>query len=143
MNDRKIKIRENDIEVPDNSISTSKYTVITFFPKNLFEQFSKLSNFYFLVKKNYLIFLTLNFFQIIGVLQVFPDITNTDGQPLIYLPLFVIIGISMVKDFMEDYKRWTSDKQENNKIISFYNGRGEFRSSLWKSLRIGDLVKVK
>ncbi len=50
MADRKIKTNLPDLEVPDNRISTSKYTKITFFPKNLFEQFSKLSNAYFLVK---------------------------------------------------------------------------------------------
>lgn len=32
----------------DNSISTSKYTVWSFLPKNLFYQFSKMSNVYFL-----------------------------------------------------------------------------------------------
>lgn len=32
----------------DNTISTSKYNVLTFFPKNLFTQFSKMSNVYFL-----------------------------------------------------------------------------------------------
>lgn len=49
MPDRKVKTNVPDIEVPDNKISTSKYTKITFLPKNLFEQFSKLSNAYFLV----------------------------------------------------------------------------------------------
>ena len=32
-----------------NDIRTSKYTVITFMPKNLIDQFSKLANIYFLI----------------------------------------------------------------------------------------------
>lgn len=32
----------------NNYIKTSKYTVVTFLPLNLFEQFQRLANFYFL-----------------------------------------------------------------------------------------------
>jgi len=34
--------------VQTNYISTSKYNIITFLPKNLFEQFKRIANFYFL-----------------------------------------------------------------------------------------------
>ena len=33
----------------DNEIRTSKYNLLTFFPRNLFEQFRRVANFYFLV----------------------------------------------------------------------------------------------
>jgi hypothetical protein len=36
-------------ETPTNEISTSKYTVLTFIPINLFEQFSRVANLYFLL----------------------------------------------------------------------------------------------
>ena len=36
-------------EFPNNSISTSKYNLLTFLPKNIMEQFSKMANLYFLV----------------------------------------------------------------------------------------------
>lgn len=32
----------------DNEIKTSKYTILNFIPKNLFEQFRRIANFYFL-----------------------------------------------------------------------------------------------
>ena len=47
--DRRIDANDPDLDLPDNSISTSKYTIITFLPKNLLEQFSKSANLYFLV----------------------------------------------------------------------------------------------
>ena len=32
-----------------NSVSTTKYNIFTFLPKNLFEQFHRIANFYFLI----------------------------------------------------------------------------------------------
>jgi hypothetical protein len=46
---RKIVANRPDTVLPDNSIQTNKYTLLTFVPKNLMEQFSKLANVYFLV----------------------------------------------------------------------------------------------
>ena len=54
--DRKIKVGKADLDIPENMISTSKYTFLTFIPINLWEQFSKLPNLYFLVsyfERNY------------------------------------------------------------------------------------------
>ena len=56
MPDREILTHSADIDIGLNKISTSKYNFITFLPKNLFEQFSKLANLYFLVK--FCLFLT-------------------------------------------------------------------------------------
>lgn len=33
----------------NNSVRTTKYTLLTFLPKNLFEQFRRIANFYFLI----------------------------------------------------------------------------------------------
>jgi hypothetical protein len=43
--------RKKDKKKPfiKNKIHTAKYNLITFFPKNIFFQFSKLSNLYFLI----------------------------------------------------------------------------------------------
>lgn len=86
----------------DNSIKTSKYSLLTFVPLNLVEQFSKISNVYFLV---------------LVVMQCIKIISTSGGVPTILPSLLVIISISAFKDFLEDYKRWVSDKQENNRRI--------------------------
>lgn len=79
----------------------------------------------------------------IGVLQIFPDITNTEGNPLIYFPLAVIIAISMLKDFLEDHKRWKSDSEENTKAIECLSGLNKkFEPINWKDLHIGNIVQV-
>ena len=43
----KIGIQNKNLN--DNKIQTNKYTILTFLPLNLFEQFSKLANIYFLM----------------------------------------------------------------------------------------------
>lgn len=75
-------------------------------------------------------------------MQVFPDLTNTEGKPLIYLPLGVIIAISMLKDFLEDNKRWKSDKEENFKKVECLDDNHSFTSKNWMDLQIGSIVKV-
>lgn len=40
-------------------------------------------------------------------------ISISSGVPTIYIPLFVVLGVTAVKDYMEDYKRKKSDRTEN------------------------------
>lgn len=111
---------------PNNEICTSKYTFLTFIPKNIIEQFSKMANFYFLI---------------IGVLQTFREISTTDGRPLIAFPLSVICLFSALKDLFEDLKRKESDNQENNKQVLLCTPDG-WKITHWKSIQVGNIVKV-
>ena len=48
--DRKLVSNKIDIQIIDNSIRTSKYpSFLKFIPQNLYEQFNKKANLYFLV----------------------------------------------------------------------------------------------
>lgn len=62
--DREIQANDPDLDLPNNSISTSKYNLITFLPKNLLEQFSKSANVYFLVTNQQ--YLALNLERLLG-----------------------------------------------------------------------------
>jgi phospholipid-transporting ATPase len=97
---RIITIGQNYSKYDSNIIETSKYTLLTFIPLNLIEQFSKLSNVYFLI---------------LIILQCIKKISTSNGIPTILPSLMIIISISAFKDFLEDYKRWKSDKAENNR----------------------------
>ena len=55
MENRECLTHNADLDLCDNKISTSKYTCLTFLPKNLMLQFSKLANIYFLVFSSFLI----------------------------------------------------------------------------------------
>ena len=70
-----------------------------------------------------------------------PDITISNGEPVIYIPLFVIVLVTALKDLVEDAKRKRSDQEENNRTLHrVVNGRLE--KTLWRHARIGDIIKV-
>lgn len=80
-----------------NFIRSSRYTLWDFLPKQLFFQFSKLANFYFLV---------------IGILQMIPGLSTTGTYTTIG-PLIAFVALSMAKEGYDDYRRYKLDKLEN------------------------------
>lgn len=122
------ELNTHDRRFTINAIRTTKYTWLTFLPKNLFEQFSKMANVYFLF---------------IMVLQIIPPISITGGQPAILLPLMFVCAVSAVKDLFEDIKRHRADDQENNRKTLVLNTQtGQFESKPWRDVRVGMIVKV-
>ncbi|KAJ1821527.1 phospholipid transporting ATPase [Coemansia sp. RSA 2671] len=84
-------------QYPANQIRTAKYTVLSFVPKNLFEQFRRAANMYFLF---------------LLILQFVPAVTT--GSPgLSALALFTIVFLTMAKDGYEDSRRSASDREAN------------------------------
>ena len=110
-----------------NKIKTSKYSVVSFLPKNLVNQFSKLPNVYFLL---------------IGFLQMVPSITTSNGVPVILGPLAFILLVTALKDLFEDLKRYSQDNAENQKKVLRLDGSGVLVSVAWESLCRGDVVKI-
>ncbi|KAK4191244.1 putative phospholipid-transporting ATPase DNF3 [Podospora australis] len=80
-----------------NSIRSSRYTLWSFLPKQLWFQFSKLANFYFLV---------------IGILQMIPGLSTT-GTYTTIVPLIAFVTLSMAKEGYDDYRRYKLDVAEN------------------------------
>lgn len=112
-----------------NSISTTKYTFYNFFFLNLFEQFQKVANVYFLI---------------LSMLQMIPGVSITDNIPTMLPPLTFILLLSMAKDVYEDYKRYKSDREENlSDSMVFDKESNCFRETKWQNIKIGDVVKVE
>ncbi|KAM0676876.1 Phospholipid-transporting ATPase IA [Binucleata daphniae] len=85
-----------------NQIRTSKYTLYNFIPLNMYQQFTKYNNLFFLIT---LILLTIP--------QISPFSLYT------YLIAFsLIISVSIIKDAIEDIKRHQQDEKLNEKGIS-------------------------
>lgn len=72
-----------------NYVSTTKYTVASFVPKALFEQFRRVANIYFLLT---------------GCLSFTPLAPYSAGSAV--LPLIVVIGATMAKEAIEDWRRY-------------------------------------
>ncbi|MBA0744054.1 hypothetical protein Gogos_006691 [Gossypium gossypioides] len=110
----------------DNYVSTTKYTVATFLPKSLFEQFRRVANFFFLVT---------------GILS-FTAIAPYSALSAI-VPLIIVIGATMIKEGVEDWRRQQQDIEVNNRKVKVHQGDGNFHHTEWKNLRVGDIVKVE
>jgi phospholipid-translocating ATPase len=89
-----------------NKVRTSKYTLITFLPKNLFEQFRRVANIYFLA---------------LVILQLF-SIFGAPNAQIGMLPLLFILGMTAIKDGIEDWRRASLDNEVNNSATTKLGG---------------------
>ena len=113
----------------NNAIRTSKYSLITFLPLNLFAQFQKAANVYFLL---------------ITYLQTIKMISISGGKPAMIVPLVLVIFVSMVKDAYEDYKRAKNDNIENtSKAYILDPVSATFTQSTWKNVKVGNILQLK
>ncbi|XP_036687318.1 probable phospholipid-transporting ATPase IH isoform X5 [Balaenoptera musculus] len=110
---------------PDNRIVSSKYTFWNFIPKNLFEQFRRIANFYFLI-----IFL-------VQLIIDTPTSPVTSG-----LPLFFVITVTAIKQGYEDWLRHKADSAVNQCPVHFVQ-HGRLVRKQSRKLRVGDIVMVK
>ncbi|CAG8521260.1 6113_t:CDS:10 [Diversispora eburnea] len=140
-----------------NKVTTSKYTLLTFIPKNLYEQFRRIANFFFLL---------------LVVLQWFPQFF-TINPVLAALPMFIITSITAIKDGFEDFKRHVTDRSVNNRKTqtlgnwknvnypdtksSFFSKKSteekekekqpndskvDWKQTMFKDVRVGDFIKL-
>ncbi|KAF4608233.1 hypothetical protein EYR40_000577 [Pleurotus pulmonarius] len=103
--DHKGRVKPEHIYVT-NQVITSKYTIITFLPRNLLEQFRRVANVFFLA---------------IAILQFFNKF-STISPGLVILPLLIVIAITALKDGYEDVKRHQSDKRVNQSKVRALRG---------------------
>ncbi|KAK8964577.1 Phospholipid-transporting ATPase 1 [Platanthera guangdongensis] len=112
---------------PNNSIRTTKYSIITFLPKNLFEQFHRVAYIYFLI---------------LAVINQIPQLGVFTPAASI-LPLAFVLGVTAVKDAYEDYRRHRSDRTENSRPAAVFNSSSSsFDPKPWKDIRVGELVRI-
>ncbi|XP_061378672.1 probable phospholipid-transporting ATPase IA isoform X1 [Danaus plexippus] len=109
----------------NNRISTAKYSVPSFVPLFLFEQFRRYSNCFFLL---------------IALLQQIPDVSPT-GRWTTLTPLILILSVSAIKEIVEDFKRHRADDETNRRMVEVLRG-GCWQSIRWERLQVGDICKV-
>lgn len=109
-----------------NRTSTTKYTLLSFLPKALFEQYRRVANVYF----------TLN-----AALSLTP---YSPVRPwTTFLPLGLVLGVAMAKEAAEDYKRYRQDVEVNARRVEVFDaGAGDFVARTWAQLRVGDIITV-
>lgn len=105
--DKKGKVKKENV-YHTNQVVTSKYTILTFLPRNLLEQFRRVANV---------------FFAAIAILQFFPKF-STISPGLVILPLLAVLAITALKDGYEDIKRHQADRKVNHGIVHVLAGPG-------------------
>uniref|UniRef100_A0A3Q4H379 Phospholipid-transporting ATPase n=1 Tax=Neolamprologus brichardi TaxID=32507 RepID=A0A3Q4H379_NEOBR len=110
----------------NNAIRTSKYNIFTFLPLNLFEQFRRLANAYFLF---------------LLILQLIPQISSLSWFTTA-VPLVFVLSISAVKDANDDINRHKCDRQVNNRKVDVLMC-GQLKNEKWMNVQVGDIVKLE
>ncbi|KAI1699210.1 cation transport ATPase (P-type) domain-containing protein [Ditylenchus destructor] len=110
-----------------NKISTTKYSLITFVPKNLWEQFHRWANIYFII--------------IVGMAYI--PALGSFSPYLQTFPVVFVLGLTALKDFLEDWRRRRADHRVNRSVIYVWDcEKKRFRKTWWEHLLVGDLIHV-
>jgi magnesium-transporting ATPase (P-type) len=113
-----------EMKYADNRVATSKYTLLNFIPKTIFEFFRVIANCYFLV---------------ISILQVATPWSPTN-QYTTAGPLAIVLLVSMIKQGMEDKKRHDADEMQNNRQCKVLGRHGETVLKHWHEIQVGDVL---
>lgn len=70
-----------------------------------------------------------------------PAISVSEGKPTMFFPLFIVVAVSMAKDFAEDWKRHKSDKRENTSRVEILNDLG-YSQRKWEDILVGDIIRI-
>ena len=109
----------------NNYISTTKYNLFTFIPKGLLFQFSRLSNVYFLFT---------------AIIQSIPIISPLTAVTAI-VPLIFVLGVSLIREAIEDLVRNSYDKVNNQEEIIVLR-KNKFVKSTSQTLRLGEIILI-
>lgn len=116
-----------ELRFGNNKLTTYKYTALSFLPKNLFEQFRKATNIYFLI---------LTILTFIEVISPLPGWTAA-------LPFALVLLAGMIKEGIEDYKRHAADKIINNRPFTTIGPDGLPRTTRSEDIVVGDFVVLQ
>jgi phospholipid-translocating ATPase len=128
----------------NNFIRSCRYTPLNFVPRQLWAQFGKLANFYFLC---------------ISILQMIPGLSTT-GTYTTIIPLLIFVCISMAKEGYDDLRRYRLDREENERLALVLDDQAIMQSSAkegettesaedpekgwrtkqWQEIAVGDVV---
>lgn len=115
-----------DHKFPANVIRNQKYSIITFFPLVLWEQFKYFLNFFFLV---------------MACSQFIPDIRV--GYLYTYWgPLLFVLCVTMIREAVDDFRRFVRDHEVNSQKYKKLTIHGAVNVAS-SDIRVGDLILLE
>ncbi|XP_055617498.1 phospholipid-transporting ATPase IF isoform X2 [Toxorhynchites rutilus septentrionalis] len=107
-----------------NRIKSTKYTLLTFLPLNLAEQFRRVANFYFLC------------------MTIISIVIDSPVSPLTSLaPLVFVIAVTATKQGYENYLRYRADNMVNYSLVTVFRSGTELDIRC-QDIRHGDIVRT-
>ena len=112
---------------PHNRVVNTKYTVVSFVPKVLYEQFKYFFNLYFLL---------------VALSQFFPPLQI--GLLVTYVaPLVFVLAVTMTKEGYDDVKRWRTDREINRELYTRLLPGGATETIRAQDIRVGHLLRLQ
>lgn len=108
-----------------NKIKTSKYNIFTFLPLALFYQFNSCFNLFFLFT---------------AIITSIKSISTLEPISAI-MPFIVVLIISLIREALEDIRKYQYDKKSNNSSAIIYKSP-HFIESKWSDIEIGTILKI-
>lgn len=131
---RKIQFvgKKTSRQYPTNAVKTSKYTFLTFLPKNLWEQFHKFGNCYFLLI-SIVMYVGETTPLFVGTIKAF----STLGL------LVMMMAVTAAMAFYDDIQRKRADDAINNTQTTLFTSTGKQEARAWKDVKVGDVLLVQ
>eukprot|EP00915_Cephaloidophora_sp_WS-2016_P004417 GHVH01005925.1.p1 GENE.GHVH01005925.1~~GHVH01005925.1.p1 ORF type:complete len:1631 (-),score=239.77 GHVH01005925.1:86-4978(-) len=112
-----------------NKVKTHKYEWVVFPFASFLKQCLIVTNAYFIL---------------MGFLQLIPTVSDSGGTPTFWVPVFFVIGVTMIKEFFEELARHRFDSRQNGrKTIRLNPTNGKWEDTKWGQVRPGDILKVE
>lgn len=109
-----------------NRVVTAKYNLITFFPRFLFEMFTRAAYLYFLIQ---------------AVLSWISVISPFSGVGSTFALVFVLL-VAAIKAVVEDSKRHEEDRTLNNSVAHVVGEAGKVTDKKWEDVKVGEILQV-
>jgi len=127
----KIHVGHSEESHGSNGVTTARYSILTFIPKNFCEQFRRPCNV---------------FFAFIIILNFIPML-NVFAKEMSMVPLLIVLMSTAVKDACEDIRRHRDDRSRNGGaccIVQLHTDNSiQDNAPVWKDIRVGDLIVVE
>ena len=110
----------------DNSVRTSQYTLYSFLPLAIINQYKTPFNWFFLIQ---------------AIIDCIPAISSVNPTTTI-LPVVIVLIISLIREAVEDYRKYSNDKLANETIVSVYK-MPSFIKQKCSLIQVGNIIKVR
>jgi len=118
--------QDTQVTFTTNHIRSSKYTIYNFWFLNLFEQFRRVANFYFLT---------------VAIIQL--SLPSPPVSPFTSVsPLIFVVIITMIKQGYEDFCRHRADRELNTAPVTLLRN-GQLITVKSQDIKVGDILKVE